>query len=94
MDMKQPVEDIQNKIRNKLTPCVVSMDMLGLILDSYFNKDQKTFEKIMDHCSTSNIVECVKSSIEDIIDISKKCDEKINDPNYDVWEEVLKDRKK
>ena len=79
------VENIQNRVRNKLGPIQILNDICDLTL-----KGTNSLEYI----KTSNIVDIVQQSIQDLIDIAAECDKKIDDESYDVWENVLKSRNK
>lgn len=85
------VEDIQNKIRNKLSAIKIMHDVCKIMTIEDPNSDLAI--RTVDYIKKSNLCKIVQQSIQDLIDIGLECDKKINDPNYDIWNEVIKNRK-
>ena len=82
------VEDVQNKVRNKLVSIQALYDVCKAIIDC-----DNTKQELTNIIINPNFLSTVKESINDLIAIAAECDKKINDPNYDVWNEVLKNKK-
>lgn len=87
--MINEVENIQNRVRNKLGSLQSLIDLSEIILEQDYNS--KLYNQAIN--LLSNNIKYANQSIKDLIDIARECDKKINNKKFDVWEEVLKSRK-
>lgn len=84
------IENVQNKVRNKLSSIQTLYDICRIMTgeDADSKKSIETYEYLI----KSNLLNTVKESIQDLIDIAAECDKKINDNTFDVWENVISNR--
>lgn len=85
------IENVQNKVRNKLGSIQTLHDICEILIGE--DADSKESVNAYNYLLKSDLVNHVQESIKDLIDISAECDKRINDDTFDVWENVLKNRK-
>lgn len=89
--MKQPVEDIQNRAKNALSPIQILNDIINEIIVKY-NTDYNESIDLFKFLIKSNITNHVQKSIDKLILLAKAADMKINDENFDI-ESYIKENK-
>lgn len=83
--MAQPIEDIQNRVRNHLVPFQTVIDILGLIRDG----DQNELDKLIEYIKKTDLPKTAKKQIDWFISLGVAMDIKINDKNFNVEEYIL-----
>ena len=83
--MAQPIEDIQNRIRNHLVPFQTAIDILGLIQDG----DQNKLDKLIEYIKKTDLPKTAQKQIDWFISLGAAMDIKINDKNFNVEEYIL-----
>ena len=89
--MKQPVEDIQNRAKNALSPIQILNDIVNEIIVKY-NTDYNESIDLFKFLIKSNITNQVQKSIDKLILLAKAADMKINDETFDI-ESYIKENK-
>ena len=89
--MKQPVEDIQNRAKNALSPIQILNDIINEIIVKY-NTDYNECIDLFKFLIKSNITNHVQKSIDKLILLAKAADMKINDETFDI-ESYIKENK-
>jgi len=89
--MKQPVEDIQNRAKNALSPIQILNDIVNEIIVKY-NTDYNECIDSFKFLIKSNITNRVQKSIDKLILLAKAADMKINDETFDI-ESYIKENK-
>ena len=89
--MKQPVEDIQNRAKNALSPIQILNDIVNEIIVKY-NTDYNESIDLFKFLIKSNITNHVQKSIDKLILLAKAADMKINDETFDI-ESYIKENK-
>ena len=74
-------EDIQNRIRNALSPIQTLKDICNVIFKS---NNEEVINDTYSYIKNSNVLEAVQRSIDKIILIAQACDKKINDKTFDI----------
>ena len=80
--MKQPIEDIQNRVRNALSPINTINEIVRQLLLTQL--DSAEFYKIIEYLKETNICDRVDESINKIIKYAHVADIKINDETFDI----------
>lgn len=83
--MVQPIEDIQNRVRNHLGPFQTAIDILKLIQEGEPTKLNKCIEYI----KKTDLPENAQKQIDWFISLGAAMDIKINDKNFNVEEYIL-----
>ena len=83
--MAQPIEDIQNRVRNHLVPFQTVIDILGLIQDG----DQNELDKLIEYIKKTDLPKTAQKQIDWFISLGAAMDIKINDKNFNVEEYIL-----
>lgn len=83
--MAQPIEDIQNRVRNHLVPFQTAIDILGLIQDG----DQNELDKLIEYIKKTDLPKTAQKQIDWFISLGVAMDIKINDKNFNVEEYIL-----
>lgn len=83
--MVQPVEDIQNRVRNHLGPFQTAIDILELIQD----EDQNKLDKLIEYIKKTDLPKNAQKQIDWFISLGAAMDIKINDKNFNVEEYIL-----
>lgn len=83
--MAQPIEDIQNRIRNHLVPFQTAIDILRLIRDG----DQNELDKLIEYIKKTDLPKTAQKQIDWFISLGAAMDIKINDKNFNVEEYIL-----
>lgn len=83
--MAQPIEDIQNRVRNHLGPFQTAIDILELIKDG----DPTKLDKHIEYIKKTNLPENAQKQIDWFISLGAAMDIKINDKNFNVEEYIL-----
>ena len=83
--MVQPVEDIQNRVRNHLGPFQTVIDILKLIQDG----DPTKLNKCIEYIKKTDLPENAQKQIDWFISLGAAMDIKINDKNFNVEEYIL-----
>ena len=83
--MAQPIEDIQNRVRNHLVPFQTVIDILGLIRDG----DQNELDKLIEYIKKTDLPKTAQKQIDWFISLGVAMDIKINDKNFNVEEYIL-----
>lgn len=83
--MIQPIEDIQNRVRNHLVPFKIAIDILGLIRDG----DQNELDKLIEYIKKTDLPKTAQKQINWFISLGAAMDIKINDKNFNVEEYIL-----
>ena len=83
--MTQPIEDIQNRVRNHLVPFKIAIDILELIRDG----DQNELDKLIEYIKKTDLPKNGRKQIDWFISLGAAMDIKINDKNFNVEEYIL-----
>ena len=83
--MVQPVEDIQNRVRNHLGPFQMAIDILELIQDG----DPPKLNKYIEYIKKTDLPKNAQKQIDWFISLGAAMDIKINDKNFNVEEYIL-----
>ena len=83
--MIQPIEDIQNRVRNHLVPFQTVIDILGLIRDG----DKNELDKLIEYIKKTDLPKTAQKQINWFISLGAAMDIKINDKNFNVEEYIL-----
>ena len=83
--MIQPIEDIQNRVRNHLVPFQTVIDILELIR----NGDQNELDKLIEYIKKTDLPKTAQKQIDWFISLGAAMDIKINDKNFNVEEYIL-----
>ena len=83
--MIQPIEDIQNRVRNHLVPFQTVIDILELIRDG----DQNELDKLIEYIKKTDLPKTAQKQINWFISLGAAMDIKINDKNFNVEEYIL-----
>ena len=83
--MIQPIEDIQNRVRNHLVPFKIVIDILELIRDG----DQNNLDKLIEYIKKTDLPKNARKQIDWFISLGAAMDIKINDKNFNVEEYIL-----
>ena len=83
--MVQPVEDIQNRVRNHLGPFQTTIEIIKLIQDG----DPTEVNKLIKYIKKSKLPENAQKQIDWFISLGTAMDIKINDKNFNVEEYIL-----
>lgn len=74
-------EDIQNRVRNAVSPIQVLKDICDNLVNS---SDEKNLNDTYKYLKNSNLLEATQRSIDKLIVIARACDSKINDKNFNI----------
>lgn len=81
--IKQPVEDIQNRVRNKLTPFKLVADLIDFLSDESVDKNQ-----IISYFKDAKLKSTILQNIDWFIKMGATLDLYINDPTFDIEKEI------
>ena len=81
--IKQSVEDIQNRVRNRLTP----FQLAANLIDIFSNKDEDK-SQIISYLKDSNLKSVIMQNIDWFIKMGAVLDIYINDPTFDIEKEI------
>lgn len=81
--IKQPVEDIQNRVRNRLTP----FQLAANLIDVFSNEDEDK-SQIISYLKDSNLKNVIMQNIDWFIKMGAVLDLYINDPTFDIEKEI------
>lgn len=79
--MKQPVEDIQNRVRNHLCPFQIAIDIIENITNEC---NEEKLHEIINFIKKSNLKNNLIKQIDWFISFGGAMDKKINDKSFDV----------
>lgn len=77
--IKQPVEDIQNRVRNRLTPFQLAANLIDVLSNEDEDKSQ-----IISYLKDSNLKSVIIQNIDWFIKMGTVLDLYINDPTFDI----------
>ena len=81
--IKQPVEDIQNRVRNRLTPFQLAANLIDVLSNEDEDKSQ-----IISYLKDSNLKNVIIQNIDWFIKMGAALDLYINDPTFDIEKEI------
>ena len=81
--IKQSVEDIQNRVRNRLTP----FQLAANLIDIFSNEDEDK-SQIISYLKDSNLKSVILQNIDWFIKMGAVLDLYINDPTFDIEKEI------
>ena len=81
--IKQSVEDIQNRVRNRLTP----FQLVANLIDVLSNEDEDK-SQIISYLKDSNLKSVIIQNIDWLIKMGAVLDLYINDPTFDIEKEI------
>lgn len=82
---KQPVEDIQNRIRNKLSPVKVVAELIEDIC-----KNENKRDALIEYLKNAKLSDILYKNIDWFIKMGATLDSYINDPTFDIEQEISK----
>ena len=81
--IKQPVEDIQNRVRNRLTPFQFAANLIDV-----FSNENEDKSQIISYLKDSNLKNVIIQNIDWFIKMGAALDLYINDPAFDIEKEI------
>ena len=78
------IEDIQNRVRNHLSPFQTAIDYLNLLKKASYKNDDAYIKSLVKYIQTTDLINTAQEKINWFISLGAAMDRKINDETFDV----------
>lgn len=93
--MKQPIENIQNRVRNHLGSFQTAVDILNVLKNALIENDQDQITLLNVYLKKIELLDNMQNQIDWFISLGAAMDDKIADKSFDVEKYIKElDRKK
>lgn len=82
--MKQPIENIQNRVRNHLGSFQTAMDILNILKNALMENDQDQINLLSVYLKKTELMDSMQNQIYWFISLGAAMDNKITDKSFDV----------